>query len=326
MTASSSSDNTFIGIDVGGASLDVVWHRGGRAHYANRPETIAELVRRLGAGPQLTRIAVEPTGGYEKPLVKALRQAHLPVEIVHTSRFAAYRTLIGQRAKSDTSDARLLAAYAASPDEVRGRKPDHVELEDDPVREALNECASRREQLKQMVHAESCRRATTRLAEIRQAIDQHLDMLRAEDKLLQHRMQTLIRQRSDLVAAQRLLKTIKGIGVTSAMTLIAMVPELGRVDNKAAAALVGVAPFVRKSGTMIAPARIHGGRAAVRKILYMAAVTASRHNNILRPFYERLIAAGKPVKVALIAVLRRLVVFANAVLKSGQPWKGAAAT
>ena len=112
----------------------------------------------------------------------------------------------------------------------------------------------------------------------------------------------------------------------SALAFLASVPELGRIDNKAAAALIGVAPFVHKSGTVNAPARIHGGRAAVRSILYMAAVTASRHNPVLRPFYERLIAKGKPPKLALIAVLRRLVVFANAVLKSGQPWKGAVAS
>ena len=112
----------------------------------------------------------------------------------------------------------------------------------------------------------------------------------------------------------------------SALVLLASVPELGRIDNKAAAALIGVAPFVRKSGTMNAPARIHGGRAPVRSILYMAAVTASKHNPLLSPFYDRLIAKGKPPKVALIAVLRRLVVFANAVLRSGQPWKGASAT
>jgi transposase len=114
--------------------------------------------------------------------------------------------------------------------------------------------------------------------------------------------------------------------VKSALSLLALVPELGRIDNKAAAALIGVAPFVRQSGTMTAPARIHGGRAAVRSILYMAAVTASRHNPVLRPFYEKLIARGKPPKVAIIAVLRRLVVFANAVLKSGHPWKGATAS
>ena len=136
-------------------------------------------------------------------------------------------------------------------------------------------------------------------------------------------MMRLVRQRDDLARAKKLLKTIKAIGEVSALTMLAMLPELGRIDNKAAAALVGVAPFVRKSGTMNAPARIFGGRSAVRNVIYMAAVTAARHNPVLKPFYERLIAAGKPIKVALVAVMRRLVVFANAVLKSGQPWKGA---
>ena len=177
-----------------------------------------------------------------------------------------------------------------------------------------------------MIHAETCRLGTVRLSELRQAITAHLEALRAEDKQVHRMMLELVRQRIDLRRDQRLLKTIKGIGVKSALGLLASVPELGRIDNKAAAALIGVAPFVRKSGTMSAPARIHGGRAAVRSILYMAAVTASRHNPVLRPFYERLIANGKPPKLALIAVLRRLVVFANAVLRSGQPWRGASAT
>jgi len=326
MTVSHSSDNIFVGIDVGGASLDVAWHRGDSAHYANRPDAIATLVKRLQVGPKVTRIVVEPTGGYEKPLVKALRQAQLPVEIIHTTRFKAYRELVGVKAKSDTSDARLLAAYAAAPDEVRGRKGDRVELPEDAIREALGELASRRAQIKHMIHAETCRLGTVRLAELRQAITAHLEVLRAEDKQVHQMMLTLVRQRLDLRRDQRLLGTIKGIGVKSALALLASVPELGRIDNKAAAALVGVAPFVRKSGTMTAPARIHGGRAAVRSILYMAAVTASRHNPVLRPFYERLIAKGKPPKLALIAVLRRLVVFANAVLRSGQTWKGAIAS
>ena len=274
----------------------------------------------------MTRIVLEPTGGYEKPLVKALRQAQLPVEIIHTTRFKAYRELVGVKAKSDTSDARLLAAYAAAPDDVRGRKADRVELREDAIREALGELASRRDQIKHMIHAETCRLGTVRLAELRQAITAHLEVLRAEDKQVHQMMLALVRQRLDLRRDQRLLGTIKGIGVKSALALLASVPELGRIDNKAAAALVGVAPFVRKSGTMTAPARIHGGRAAVRSILYMAAVTASRHNPVLRPFYERLIAKGKPPKLALIAVLRRLVVFANAVLRSGQAWKGATAS
>jgi transposase len=323
MTASQATDNSFIGIDVGKLSLDVQWHRGDSARYANRPDAIANLVHRLRSQSKVTRIAMEPTGGYEKPLLEALRQAKLPVELVHGSRFKDYRNLMGVRAKSDTSDARLLAAYAASPDEVRGHKADRVELPEDAVREELRELASRRDQLKHMIHSESCRLAITQNADVRQNILAHLDMLKAEDKQVLQMMRVLVRQRRDLSHDQRLLRTVKGLGVVSTLTLIAAVPELGRLDNKQAAALVGVAPFVRQSGTLNAPARIHGGRAAVRHILYMAAVTASRHNPVLKPFYERLIAKGKPVKVALVALMRRLVVFANAVLRSGQPWKGA---
>jgi transposase len=323
MTLSHLTDNTFVGIDIGGASLDVAWHRGDSARYANRPDAIAALVERLRAGPSVTRIVVEPTGGYEKALVKALRQAQLPVEIIHTTRFNAYRKLVGVKAKSDTSDARLLATYAAAPDEIRGRKAGHVELPEDAIREALSELASRRDQLKHMIHAETCRLGTVRMAELREAITTHLEALRAEDKQAHQMMLKLVRQRTDLKRDQQLLKTIKGIGAKSALALLASVPELGLIDNKAAAALIGVAPFVHRSGTMIAPARIHGGRAPVRSILYMAAVTASIHNPVLSLFYGRLIAKGKPPKLALIAVLRRLVVFANAVLRSGQPWRGA---
>jgi transposase len=325
MTALSVLDNTFIGIDVGGASFEAAWHRGGCTQYANRPDAIAALVERLLAGPQVTRIVAEPTGGHEKPLVRALRRAGFRVELVHTSRFKAYRDLVGARAKSDTSDARLLAAYAAAPDEVRGRKADHVELPDDEQREELAELASRRDQLKQMIHAESCRLTTVRSAEVRREIELHLEVLRDSARNTAAAMTSLVRSRADFSKARKLLRSIKAIGETSALTMLALLPELGRVGNKAAAALVGVAPFVHKSGTMNAPARIAGGRAAVRNVIYMAAVTASRHNPVLKPFYERLIAAGKPVKVALVAVMRRLVVFANAVLKSGQPWRGASA-
>src|SRR5258707_4558344 len=248
MTLSHLTDNTFVGIDVGGAGLDVAWHRGDSAHYANRRDAIANLVERLRTGPEVTRIVVEPTGGYEKPLVKALRQAQLPVEVIHTTRFRAYCQLVGVKAKSDTSDARLLASYAAAPDEIRGRKAGHVELPEDTIREALSELASRRDQLKHMIHAETCRLGTVLLAELREAITSHLEALRAEDKQMHRMMLALVRQRVDLQRDQRLLKTIKGIGVKSALVFLASVPELGRVDNKAAAALIGVAPFVRQSG------------------------------------------------------------------------------
>jgi transposase len=324
MTISVCSDNPiFIGVDVGGASFEAVWHRGGCARHENRPDAIAAFVKRLQAQAGIVRIAIEPTGGHEKLLVRALRSARLPVEIVHTSRFAAYRKLVGANAKSDTSDAKLLAAYAASPDEVRGRKADHVEIPQDTVREELAELAARRDQLKRMIHAETCRLTTVRSQEVRDDIAAHLETLRACERKIHAAMMRLVRQHEPLRRDKQLLRTIKGIGDKTALVSLAAVPELGHVSNKAAAALVGVAPFVRKSGTIDLPAHIRGGRALVRHVFYMAAVTASRHNPVLAAFYRRLIAAGKPKKAALVAVMRRLVVFANAVLRSQQPWKGA---
>ena len=199
MTASVSSHNhIFIGIDVGGASFEAAWHRGGCTQYQNRPDAIAAFVARLSAEKQIIRIAVEPTGGYEKRLVKALRGAGLPVEMVHTSRFAAYRTLIGAKAKSDTSDARLLAAYAAAPEEVRGRKAGHVVLPQDDVREQLAELAARRDQLKHMIHAETCRLSTVRSRSIRDDITAHLQALRQADCKTHDAMMQLVRQRDEI--------------------------------------------------------------------------------------------------------------------------------
>jgi len=323
MTAPLVFDNIFIGIDVGGASFEAAWHRGGFARHENRPDAIAAFVSHLRTQRGIVRIAIEPTGGYERPLVKALRRAGLPVEIVHTSRFKAYRALVGANAKSDSSDARLLAAYAASPDEVRGRKYPRIALAEDADREELAALAARRHQLKRMIHAETCRLATTDSETVRRGIIAMLDVLNQQERETHAAMVKIVRRRDDLNRAKRLLQTIGGIGEKTALVCLAMLPELGHIHNKCAAALVGVAPFIYQSGTVKAPARIYGGRSPVRDIFYMAALAASQHNPVLKPFYDHLIAEGKPKKVALVAVMRRLVVFANAVLRSDQPWKGA---
>ena len=189
------------------------------------PRCHRRLRSRLSVEKQIIRIAVEPTGGYEKPLVKALRGAGLPVEMVHTSRFAAYRTLIGAKAKSDTSDARLLAAYAAAPEEVRGRKAEYVVLPQDAVREQLAELAARRDQLKHMIHAETCRLSTVRSQSVRDQITAQLQALRQADCKTHDAMMQLVRQRDELHNAKRLLKTIKGIGDKTALTSIAAVPN-----------------------------------------------------------------------------------------------------
>jgi transposase len=283
MTLSHLMDNTFVGIDVGGAGLDVAWHWGGGAHCANRPDAIATLVERLQSGPKLTRIVLEPTGGYEKSLVKALRQAQLPVEVIHTTRFRAYCQLVGVKAKSDTSGARLPASYAAAPDEIRGRKAGHVELPEDAIREELSELASRRDQLKHMIHAETCRLGTVRMAELRQAIMTHLEALRAEDKQVHQMMMALVRQRLDLK------RSGPAQNHQGHRREVCPGPSGLRSRTRSGRQQGGISAhrgrsFGRQSGTMTAPSRIHGGRAAVRSILYMVAVTASRHNPVLRPF------------------------------------------
>ena len=203
--------------------------------------------------------------------------------MVHTSRFAAYRTLIGAKAKSDTSDARLLAAYAAAPEEVRGRKAGYVVLPQDAVREQLAELAARRDQLKHMIHAETCRLSTVRSQSVRDEITAHLQALRQADCKIHDAMMQLVRQRDELRNAKRLLQTIKGIGDKTALTSIAAVPELGLISNKAAAAL-------DRRRSLRAPERNHDGSCphpwrprTGRNAFYMAAVTASRHNPVLAP-------------------------------------------
>jgi transposase len=253
-------------------------HGTGRFHqYKNRPDAIAAFVQRLAGEKPIIRIAVEPTGGYEKPLVKALRNAGLPVEMVHTSLFAAYRELVGAKAKSDTSDARLLAAYAAAPAEVRGRKADHVAIPQDAVREQLSELAARRDQLKRMIHAETCRLCTVRSQDIRVRSNPSGRLAPGRRKTHVAMMQ-LVRQR-DGCARPRGFCRPSPVSATRPRSSLAAVPGSASSAIKRRQLLVGVAPFVQERN-LNAPARIHGGRVAVRNLFYVTAVTASRHNPI----------------------------------------------
>src|SRR5262249_28399432 len=258
------------GRGAGGGVVGAAGRGGVRPRHENRPDAIAAFVSHLRTQRGIVRIAIEPTGGYERPLVKALRRAGLPVEIVHTSRFKAYRALVGANAKSDSSDARLLAAYAASPDEVRGRKYPRIALAEDADREELAALAARRDQLKRMIHAETCRLATTHSEMVRQAIMAMRDVLNQQEREIHAAMVKIVRRRDDLNHAKRLLQTITGIGDKTALVCLGLLPELGHIHNKCAAALVGVAPFLYQSGTVKAPARIYGGRSPVRDTFYMA--------------------------------------------------------
>ncbi len=302
----------FVGIDVARDTLAVaVRPLGEQWQVANDAPAIAALVPRLrGSRPQL--IVLEATGGLGLPLLAALGGAGLPVVAVNPRQVRDFAKARGTLAKTDVLDAQVLAHFAEA---VR---PAVRPLPDAATR-ALAALVTRRRQLLEMLVAEQNRRTTAPPA-IRADIDAHLVWLReclgAVDRELGQAVQA-----SPLWRAQEdLLRSVPGIGPVTSRTLLAELPELGTLDRKQIAALVGVAPLNRDSGAWRGRRTIWGGRAAVRAALYMAALVGTRHNPVLRAFYQRLLAAGKPTKVALTACMRKLLTILNAMLKHRSPW------
>jgi transposase len=282
------------------------------------PAALDRLVTRLQAlAPQL--IVFEATGGYERPLAAACATAALPVAIVNPRQVRAFAQALGRTAKTDAIDATVLAQFGARVQPTPRPLPD-------ADTQALAALVARRRQLLEMLGAERQRLAQApatgpvardlrthirwlerRLAQVDSDLDQHI-------------------QRSPLWRVQDdLLQSVPGIGPTVARTLLAELPELGTLNRRALAALVGVAPFNRDSGHWRGHRTIWGGRASVRAALYMAALVATRHNPVLAAFYQRLRAAGKPAKVALVAVMRRLLTIVNAMIQHQTPWRPDAA-
>jgi transposase len=303
----------FIGIDVSKARLDVACRPAGQARqYPNDPEGIAALVDHLrGLGPE--RVVLEATGGYEFPLAAALAAAGLPVAVVNPRQARDFAKATGKLAKNDKIDAACLAHFAEA---VR---PQPRPLPQAEVR-ALDALLARRRQLLGMLTMERNRLGTCHDGRVRADLEAHVAWLEERvndsDKALKEAVQAspAWREKDDL------LRSIPGIGPVASRTLLAGLPELGQVSGRQAAALAGLAPYDDDSGTRRGQRYVKGGRADVRCVLYMAALAAARHNPALRAFKERLKAAGKKAKVILTAVARKLVVLANAVLRSGRPW------
>ena len=302
----------YIGIDVAKAQLDIAV-RPAAAQWiaANDEEGIADLVVRLGAlAPAL--IVLEATGGREVPLVAALAEAGLPVAVVNPRQVRDFARAVGQLAKTDALDAQVLARFAEVVQPAPRPLPDAQAQE-------LSALLARRRQLVAMRTAERQRLDTALLA-VRRHIDRHVAWLEQElgdlDRHLRDAVQAspLWRERDDL------LRSVPGIGPTTALTLLAELPELGQLDRKAIAALVGVAPLNCESGMLRGRRIVWGGRARVRAVLYMAALVATKHNPTIRAFYHRLCAAGKPKKVALTACMHKLLLIANAILRHHTPW------
>jgi transposase len=301
-----------VGIDVSADRFDLaVAPTGEHWHSATSEAAIAVLVRRLTQlAPE--RIIVEATGGLELPLVIACGLAELPIVVVNPRQVRDFARASGQLAKTDRLDAHLLARFGqVLAPEIRPLP--------DAVTRALGDLISRRRQISAMIVAET-NRLRTASAVVRPAIERHLAYLREEIAALDGAVQRLIEASPLWHAKATLLQSVPGVGPVIASTLLAEVPELGTLSGKQIAALVGLAPFAADSGKARGSRHIRGGRAGVRSALYMGTLTAIRCNPKLKDFFTRLVAAGKPKKLALIAVARKLVVILNAMVAHGTLW------
>lgn len=303
-----------VGIDVSKRELVVaVEPSGAQWTSATTAEALSAVVDRVrGLMPRI--IVVEATGGYERALVAALAGADLPVAVVNPRQARAFAQAIGRTAKTDAIDAAVLAAFGA-----------RLELAARPVADAATQAlaalVARRRQLVEMIGMERARlEHAPATGPITRELRRHIRWLERRVVDVDDDIGTCIEAHPTWRVHDEVLRSVPGVGPTTARTLLGELPELGRLDRRAIAALVGVAPLNCDSGAHRGQRHIWGGRAAVRAAIYMAALSAARHNPVLRAFYQRLRDAGKPAKVALVATMRKLLTILNAMIKHQSHW------
>ena len=303
----------FVGIDVAKDRLDVHIRPGGEVFMVARNGSgLALLVERLrGLAPAL--VVLEATGGYETVVASTLAAAQLPLAVVNPRQIRDFARTTGQLAKTDRLDAAAIAHFAEA---VRPPARPVATAE----AQALGELVARRRQVIEMIIAERNRRRMASQRRVIRAIKRHLALLQAELSELEGDIDGAIRNSPACQADADLLASVPGVGKATLRTLIAELPELGHLNRRKIAALVGVAPVNRDSGTMRGRRTIAGGRPAVRTALYMAALVASRANPVIAAHYTKLRTVGKTGKQALVACIRKLVVILNAILRDRKPW------
>lgn len=313
-------DRISVGIDVSKATLVIAVHPR-RERWTS--ETTASAIERLIDRLQQQRpsiIVVEATGGYERAVVAQCAAAGLPVAVVNPRQVRAFAQALGRTAKTDDIDADVLAEFG-------GRVQPEVRPIADADTQALAALVARRRQLIEMISMERQRLAQAPpTGKITRDLRNHIRWLERRVDDLDDEIGTAIQASSVWRVHEDLLRNVPGIGPTTARTLIAELPELGRLERRAITALVGVAPFNCDSGQHRGQRHIWGGRASVRTALYMAAVSATRCNPVLAPFYRRLRTAGKPAKVALVATMRKLLTILNAMMKHQARWNSEVAS
>jgi transposase len=312
---SSPKAHCFVGIDVAKAQLDLAAKTNDTVTQwsaTNDDVGISQVAERLrDLGPDL--IVLEATGGYELHLVGALGAASLPVVVVNPRQVRRFAQALGHLAKTDKLDARILAQFAEMV------KPSVRPLPDEKAQE-LGGVLTRRRQVVEMITAEKNRLAGAH-PKVQPRITANLDWLARQLAELDDELGRLIRQSPLWREKDELLQSTPGVGPVLSRTLLAELPELGQLGRKQIAVLVGVAPLNRDSGTLRGKRLVWGGRGQVRSVLYMAALQATRYNPVIQAFYQRLLQAGKPKKVALVASMHKLLTILNAMVKHQTPWR-----
>lgn len=306
----------FVGIDVAKDRLDVHIRPGGESFAVARDgKGLMTLVERLHTlSPRL--VVVEATGGYESVVASAIGAAHLPLAVVNPRQIREFARATGKLAKTDRLDAAAIAHFAEA------IRPPARPIPDAQA-QALGELVARRRQVIEMMVAERNRRRMAAQRRVIKAIDRHLALLQAELSELEGDIDGAIRQTPAWQEDADLLNSVPGVGPATRRTLIAELPELGSLTRRKIAALVGVAPINRDSGTLRGRRTIAGGRSSVRAALYMATLVASRANPVIAAHYNKLRAAGKTAKQALVACMRKLLTILNAILRDRKPWQTA---
>jgi len=305
----------FVGVDVAKDSLEVAVAQGTTCRFPNSPRGVAQLVQYLQQQPASDYlVVVEATGGYERELLLQLQGAGVPVVRVNPRQARRFAQGVGYQAKTDRLDAQLLRLMGE-------RLPLSVRPLPDEKRMQLQELLARRDQLAKALTAEANRLQQARCRQVQQSIRRVHTYLQKELQRVERQLDQALQQCPEYHEKLRLLRSVPGVGPQLARRLVVSCPELGQTTRREAASLVGVAPVARDSGRQRGKRCVAGGRASVRRVLYMAALVGARYNPVLRRLYQRLRSRGKPAKVALVACMRKLLVILNAILRDGQPWR-----
>lgn len=304
----------FVGIDISKARLDLAILPAEQSwSVPNSGDGIKELIAKLAEIGPPTTVLMEATGGLEKSVLAALAAVGLPVLAVNPRNVRDFAKALGKLAKTDRIDARVLALFA------QRVRPTCRPLPDEQTR-MLQDLISRRRQMLDMLSAEQSRLSTVDTTKVRREIISHINWLKKRIHIIDYDLDQAIKDSPAWQAKSDLLKTAPGVGRVTALTLLSLLPELGSLSHKKIAALVGVAPFNCDSGNFRGKRRVWGGRAPIRGVLYMATLTAIRFNPSIKTFYQRLRAAGKLPKVALVAAMRKLLTILNPMALHNRPW------